>query len=582
MVEKAPKPKDAVATLRRLWGYLSPQKAALIATAITVATSSGLTLAGPYLLGRAIDGYITPRDLDGLKGVLALMLAVYFMTSLLTWVQSVVMVGVSARAVRFLRRDLFEKLGNLPLKFFDTRPHGDIMSRLTNDVENVNQTLSDTLTTLISGLLTLVGAVILMLLLSVPLTLIAVTTISILSLGLNRWIIGRTRDGFRRQQTHLGSLNGLIEETIGGQRTVVAFRRENEVLTRFYAANADLRAAATKAQTFSGFTGPLMNGIGNLSLALVVGVGGLLAIRGGATVGTIAAFLSYTRQLIRPLNDVANLFNSIQSAIAGAERVFEVLDEPVETDAPGAKPLGPIQGEVIFENVDFSYVPGTPILRHVSLHAHPGQTIALVGPTGAGKTTIINLLTRFYEIEGGTISIDGQDIRGVAKSDLRRQLGIVLQDTFLFSGSVRDNIAYGHLDAPLEEVQRAAKLANADAFIRRLPHGYDTVLSERGGNLSQGQRQLLSIARAILADPRILILDEATSSVDTRTEKQIQEAMRRLMQGRTSFVIAHRLSTIREADQILVLNAGEIIERGTHEQLVEQGGFYAKMGSQTS
>ncbi|RYG70957.1 ABC transporter ATP-binding protein [bacterium] len=578
---KAAKPKDAVTTLKRLWGYLSPQKAALLATGITVTASSGLTLLGPYLLGRAIDGYITKSDLPGLKQVLLLMLVVYLMTSLLTWVQSVIMVGVAANAVRNLRRDLFEKLAHMPLRFFDTRPHGDVMSRLTNDVENVNQTLSDTLTTLISGLLTLVGAAILMVLLSIPLTVIAVGTIVLLSVGLNRWIVSHTREAFRSQQTNLGSLNSLIEETVGGQRTVVAFRRQQTVLTRFDEANSELRTASTRAQTYSGFTGPLMNGTGNLSLALVVGAGGVLALRGFATVGTIAAFLSYTRQFARPLNDIANLFNSIQGAIAGAERVFEVLDEEVEVDAEGAKPLGTIRGEVVFDHVDFSYVAGTPVLRDVSLRALPGQTIALVGPTGAGKTTIINLLTRFYEIDSGTISIDGEDIRGIAKNDLRRQLGIVLQDTFLFSGTVRDNIAYGRLDAPLEDVKRAATLANADVFIRRLPQGYDTVLSERAGNLSQGQRQLLAIARAILADPRILILDEATSSVDTRTEIQIQEAMRRLMAGRTSFVIAHRLSTIREADQILVLSGGQIIERGTDLELMSQGGFYARMKSRS-
>jgi ATP-binding cassette subfamily B protein len=320
-----------------------------------------------------------------------------------------------------------------------------------------------------------------------------------------------------------------------------------------------------------------MNGVNNLGLAIVAGAGGLLAVRGAATVGTIASFIGYTRQFGRPLNDIANLYNSIQAAMAGAERVFEIMDEPVEINALDAPPMAPLQGEVVFEEVSFSYEPDTPVLKHVSLHARPGETVALIGPTGAGKTTIVNLLTRFYEIDRGCIRIDGRDLRDLPKEALRRQLGIVLQDTFLFAGTVRENIRYGRLDATDAEVVAAARLANADPFIQHLPHGYDTLLSERGSNLSHGQRQLLAIARAILADPRILIMDEATSSVDTRTEQHIQEAMRRLMAGRTSFVIAHRLSTIREADQILVINHGEIIERGTHESLLAQRGFYHQL-----
>jgi ATP-binding cassette subfamily B multidrug efflux pump len=373
----------------------------------------------------------------------------------------------------------------------------------------------------------------------------------------------------------LGELNGIIEETITGQRVVKAYAREQTAIEQFDAANHRLRRASTYAQIFAGTLGPLNNFVNNVGFAVVAGAGGWMAVQGLATVGTIAAFVNYARQFARPLNEISNLYNAIQSAIAGAERVFEIIDEvPELQDAPDARPLTHVQGEVVLEDVCFGYKEGVPVLKHVSLHAAAGQTIALVGPTGAGKTTIVNLLTRFYDVDGGRIAIDGVDIRQVAKDDLRCKLGIVLQDTFLFSDTVMENIRYGRLDASDEEVIAAAKLANADQFIYRLPQGYATPLSERGSNISQGQRQLLAIARAALADPGILILDEATSSVDTRTEKNIQEAMLRLMEGRTSFVIAHRLSTIRQADEILVVNDGKIIERGTHEALLAQRGFY--------
>ncbi|MEO7717719.1 MAG: ABC transporter ATP-binding protein [Capsulimonas sp.] len=577
MMGKVEKPKDRRGVLLRLWGYLRHQRAALIGTAFMVAAGVALNLAGPYLLGRAIDRYILGHDLPGLARICALMLAVYVTNSLLTWFQSYIMAGASQRTVREIRKDLFARLQHLPLSFFDKRPHGELMSRLTNDVENVSQVLSDSVTQIVSGVLNTIGVTIAMLLLNVPLTAVTLVTITTITIVLNRWVATRTRAQFRLQQAALGKLNGFIEETITGQRVVKAYHQEPAAIAEFAASNLELRQAATRAQIFSGFIGPVMNFIGNLGLAIVAGVGGVLAVSGAISVGTIATFINYTRQFGRPLNEIASLYNSIQSAMAGAERVFEIIDEPMEVDAPDAQPLAQIQGDVIFEDVNFSYVPGTPVLKHVSLHARPGQVVALIGPTGAGKTTIVNLLTRFYEIDSGRITIDGQDIRKIKKEDLRRQLGIVLQDTFLFTGTVCDNIKYGRLEATDEEVIAAAKLANADPFIHRLPDGYNTVLSERGGNLSQGQRQLLAIARAILADPRILILDEATSSVDTRTEKHIQDAMLNLMQGRTSFVIAHRLSTIREADQILVLNQGEIIERGNHAQLIAQNGFYARL-----
>ncbi len=571
-VEHAKNPRH---TVMRLWGYLRRQRWALIFTALAVAATTGLQLVGPYLLGIAIDDYVLVGDLPGLMRICGLMLTVYGLISLLTWFQTYVMAAAAQRAVAAIRNDLFEHEQTLSLRFFDQRSHGDLMSRLTNDVENVSMVLAQSVTQLVSGILSLVGVTAMMLLLNWRLALVTLLTIPVMMTLLTRWIGDRTRAGFRQQQKALGKLNGIIEETITGQRVVKAYNRERAVQAEFDSANSELRRAATRAQIFSGFIGPLMNFINNLGLAIVAGVGGWMTLAGLATVGTIASFINYTRQFGRPLNEIASLYNTIQSAIAGAERVFETIDEqPDLTDAADAQPLTAIRGEVTFEDVSFEYEPGVPVLKHINLHAAPGQVVALVGPTGAGKTTIVNLLTRFYDIQSGRICIDGQDIRQVKMADLRRQLGIVLQDTFLFSGTVMENIRYGRLDATDEEVIAAARLANAHSFIQRLPHGYQTHLSERANNLSQGQRQLLAIARAILANPSILVLDEATSSVDTRTEKHIQEAMLRLMQGRTSFVIAHRLSTIRNADQILVINHGEIVERGTHESLLAQRGFY--------
>ncbi|MCX6046137.1 MAG: ABC transporter ATP-binding protein [Chloroflexi bacterium] len=572
---KIERAKDRRGTLRRLWDYVKHQKGALIATALIVVISAILTLLGPYLMGLAIDLYILPGDLPGLARISLVMLVAYALTSLLTWWQTYIMAGVSQRTVRDIRNDLFEQMQTLSLRFFDQRAHGDLMSRLTNDVENINMVLSESATQLVSGLLSLVSVAGLMLWINPRLALITLLSTPLLMTLFMRWIGKRTRTGFREQQSSLGKLNGIIEETVAGQRVVKAYSREQVAMAEFDVANGALRRAATQAQIFAGFTGPIMNFISNLGLALVAGVGGWMVIQGMATVGTIASFINYSRQFGRPLNDIANLYNTIQAALAGAERVFEIIDEGSEMiDAPDAQVLPQIRGEVIFDDVSFAYDENTPVLKHVHLQAKPGQIIALVGPTGAGKTTIVNLLTRFYDIDSGQITIDGHDIRQLKKDELRSQLGIVLQDTYLFSGSVMDNIRYGRLDATDEEVIAAAKLANADQFIHRLPQGYATPLSERGSNLSQGQRQLLAIARAILANPSILILDEATSSVDTRTEQHIQEAMLRLMTGRTSFVIAHRLSTIRNADQILVIDHGEIIERGTHEALLAQQGFY--------
>jgi ATP-binding cassette subfamily B multidrug efflux pump len=572
-----PRVKDTRGTLKRLWWYLRHQRMGLITAITLVVLSTGLNLVGPYLMGRAIDDYIIPGDMDGLGRLVLIMGGVYVVFSAVQWLQGVIMAGVAQRTVHHIRRDLFAKLQKLPLRFFDQRPHGDTMSRVTNDVETLSQILTEGTTQILSSVLTGVGVIILMLALEPLLGMVGIVSLLTMAFIVNRFIGKRTKEGFREQQRDLGTLNGIIEETITGQRVVKAYNQERARLTQFGTANEALRGASTRAQTFAGSVGPVMNFANNLTLALVAGAGGWMAVGGRTTVGIIAAFLSYTRQLGQPINQIAQLYNQLQSALAGAERIFEILDEEEEVDAAHREEAAITHGDVRFEDVSFSYDGTTPVLKNVSLHAEPGQLIALVGPTGAGKTTIINLLTRFYEIDSGRILIDGVDLRELRKSELRRQLGIVLQDNFLFAGSVIENIRYGRLDATDEEVYAAAVAAQADQFIQHLPEGYRTELTERGGNLSHGQRQLIAIARALLADPRILILDEATSNIDTRTEKLIQTAMTRLMEGRTSFVIAHRLSTIRDADQILVINHGEIIERGTHEALLEQEGFYARL-----
>lgn len=573
-VERAQNTQGA---LRRLWGYLQRHRLYLGLVIVMVALTTATNLIGPYLMGIAIDDYITVGDLAGLLQVVLLMAGVYAVGALTTWLQSILMVRVAQHTIRDLRHDLFVRLQALSLRFFDAHAHGELMSRLTNDLENINTVLTENVTIFISSLMVVPGVIIAMMALNVWLAVITLVIVPAMAV-LTRFVARNTRQGFRDQQSALGMLNGLIEEAIDGVEAVRAYGREDAFIAAFDEANAALRESSIKAQTYAGLLGPLGNVVNNAGFALIAGAGGLLVVSGRASVGNLASFLNYAQQLRRPINGISNLFNTIQSALAGAERVFEILDETPELqDMPDALPLEAVRGAVVFEDVSFGYEPDVPVLKHVNLDARPGQTVALVGPTGAGKTTIINLLSRFYDIDAGSICIDGHDIRAVKKADLRRQLGIVLQDTYLFSDTVMENIRYGRLDATDDDVKAAARLANADHFIRRLPHGYATVLSERADNLSQGQRQLLAIARAVLADPGILILDEATSSVDTRTEKQIQEALLRLMEGRTAFVIAHRLSTIRDADQILVIDGGEVVETGTHQSLLAAQGFYYRL-----
>ncbi|ATO49668.1 ABC transporter ATP-binding protein [Brevibacillus laterosporus] len=571
------KPKNSMEALKRLWGYLREQRWPLFLVFFLVLASSGFALMGPLLIGKAIDSMgITTGQVQFplLAKIVGSLIIVYILGALASWLQTYLMASVSQKTVKSMRKDIFDKVQTLPLRFFDERPRGDLMSRLTNDVENINNTLSQATTQIFSSLITVIGAVGMMLMLSPSLTLVSLIVVP-LGLFITKKIAERTRKLFLEQQTELGQLNGYIEEMISGQRVVKAFNREQETIDQFAEKNQRLKKVGAQAQVFSGIIPPLMNAINNVSFALVAGIGGYMAVQGAITIGIITAFLNYSKQFARPLNEMANQFNMLQSAFAGAERVFEVLDEEPEfADQTVARSLGQVEGKVEFKDVTFGYKSDKPVLQAINLTAEPGQMIALVGPTGSGKTTIVNLLMRFYDVQKGSVIVDGQDIRQIEKEDLRSSIGMVLQDTYLFAGTVMENIRYGKLDATDEQVMYAARMANAHSFIERLPDGYHTKLTEDASNISQGQRQLLTIARAILADPSILILDEATSSIDTRTEMQIQKALKVLMQGRTSFVIAHRLSTIQEADQILVINQGEIMERGSHQELLEQKGFY--------
>lgn len=598
------KPKNIRSTLGKLMRYLGRYKLHLALVAALLVVSSACTVGGSYLIRPLINDYILPGDFPGLARMLAIMALVYVLGAVCSYGYSRIMVQIAQTTMANIRADLFSRMQDLPLKFFDTHTHGELMSRYTNDIETVSEALNNSFGSLISCTLTFTGTIVMMLVLSPALTLVTFAALAVM-LGVVKTIGSRSRRYFAGQQKALGEVNGYIEEMIEGQKVIKVFNHEPEAQAGFQRRNEAYRDAATRAQIFSGMMMPAMGNLNYINYAVTCCVGGLLAIRNG-DLGGLAAFLQYSRQVGQPITQISQQVNTILSAVAGAERIFEIMETPTETDEGKVrlvraaedeagtltrvhrdtnawawlKPDGalvPLRGDVRFDHVVFGYDEGRTILHDVSLFAKPGQKIAFVGSTGAGKTTITSLINRFYEIQGGTITYDGIDIRDIAKESLRRSLGVVLQDTHLFTGTVADNIRYGRLEATDQEVEAAAKLAGADGFIRHLPRGYQTVLSGGGSGLSQGERQLLNIARAACANPSVLILDEATSSIDTRTEKLIEKGMDRLMAGRTVFVIAHRLSTVRNARAIMVLEQGEIIERGDHDDLLAQKGRYYQL-----
>lgn len=577
------RPRDVRRSIARIWSYFGGERWRLVLILVLILVGVPMGMVGPYLVGRAVDAMaaLASGDLEGPLRSLAFaalaLLSAYVGSAVLGVFQGWLMAGVSQRMVRNVREGLFGKLQRLPLAFFDLRTHGDIMSRLSNDVDAVSVTVSQSSVHLMSSAVLVVGTLALMLAMNPILTLATLVPIPLVFL-LTSTISRTTRKLFKEQQTALGALNGHVEETVSGIQAVKAFGREARSSERFAQINERLQAVGTRAQILAGFLMPMMNVIGNIGFATVAVTGGVLAARGLVSVGIIAAFVGYSRQFIRPLNEIANTYNTLMAAIAGAERVFEVLDEAEEpADTPDAVDLDRPRGEVEFREVSFGYRPDVPVLQKVSFRASVGSVTAIVGRTGAGKTTIVNLLARFYDATEGSVLVDGLDVRRYRRASLRRVFGVVLQDGWLFAGTVRENVLYGRPEATEGDMRRAAAVAGADHAIERLPAGYDTVLAESGANLSQGQRQLIAIARAVLASPTLLVLDEATSSVDARTELRVQLGMIELMRGRTSFIIAHRLSTIRDADTVLVVEAGRIVERGSPEELVSQDGYYRKL-----
>jgi ATP-binding cassette subfamily B protein len=571
------KPKNSKQVILRLWKYLIREKSLLFFIVILLLINTGATLAGSYLLRPIINNYILPHNIPGLIRMILLLLSIYIVGSLAAIWQNRMMISVAQKTVSTIRSDLFSKLQTLPLKFFDSNNHGDLMSRFTNDVDNVSDSLNTSILQLFTSTITLTGIFTLMVYISPTLTVVTLFIVPLMLLVASR-IIKKSKSFFTSQQVSLGIVNGYAEEMIRGQKVVKLFCYEETVSADFEKINYELRDKATKAQYYSGVMMPVIQNLNTINFALTATVGGLLAIFRGLDLGGLAAFLQYSKQFGRPVNEISSQYNTLQSALAGAERIFQIMDEiPEIPDVPAAVSLTDVKGDVSFNSVTFGYDSGKVILNNISFGAKAGQKIALVGSTGAGKTTIINLLPRFYDIQSGQITIDGLEIQKIQRNSLRRSLAMVLQDTHLFTASVMENIRYGRLEATDNEVIDASTLAGAHSFIQRLPKGYHTILRNDGDNLSQGQRQLLNIARATVAKPPILILDEATSSIDTRTEQIIQKGVDQLMRGRTSFVIAHRLSTVRNADEILVLENGEIVERGSHEVLLNQKGHYYQL-----
>lgn len=570
--------KKTWASIKRLFAYMKGDVPKIVIVGILVIINSVSSLAGSYVLRPVINSIATGEGTVNvlLKGIIA-MACIYAIGIFAQYGQSRIMVNVSQNALFKLRNDLNEKISKLPLKYYDTNNHGDIMSRFTNDVDAVGDMLNNTIISIISGVITLVGTLALMIYTNIWLTLVTLI-MSPLMIKAGQIVGTKSRKYYKAQQAALGSLNGFVEETISGQKVVKVFNHEELSVDEFEYLNTDLRNKQLSAQFFGGIMGPVMGNLSQVAYSLTAMIGGILCVLRGFDIGGLTIFVNYSRQFSRPINELSMQVTSIFSALAGAERVFDVMDtDPELEDAEDAVTIEDMKGEVVLENVTFGYVPGTTVLKNVSLYAKPGQKIALVGSTGAGKTTITNLITRFYDIDEGSIKIDGVDIRNIKRDFLRSNIAMVLQDTHLFSGTVKENIRYGRLDATDEEVVEAAKLASAHSFIMRLENGYDTVLDGDGSNLSQGQRQLLNIARAAISKAPILILDEATSSVDTRTEKHIEHGMDRLMKNRTTLVIAHRLSTVRNANAIIVLEHGEVIERGDHDELLEMKGRYYEL-----
>lgn len=598
----ASKPKDAKKTFGRILKYMGKSKAMLAVVFVMLVLSTVSSIGASYCLRPILNdiessiraGNFATAGVQALLSNLALLSALYICASLFSFIQSKIMVNVAYKTTNIIRRELFDRMQTLPLSYFDSKTHGEIMSSFTNDVDNIQMMLEQSMVQLVSSIFTFVGIVVAMIVISPALFGISLIFLAIMVLTVTK--IGKqSRKYFRLQQENLGIMNGNIEESVEGMKVVKVFNHENQANEDFTATNEQFRKAATNANFFSGIMGPASTGINNASYASIALVGGVLALYGSMDIGAFFTFLSYSKQFTQPINQVANQMNTVFSALAGAERVFKIMDTQSEIDEgtvtisqektsegkkwfwlDGEKKI-PVEGKVVFDNVDFSYVPEKKVLKNINLYANPGQKIAFVGSTGAGKTTITNLINRFYDIQEGSITYDGIDIKRIKKDDLRKSLAIVLQDTHMFTGTVMDNIRYGRLEATDEECIAAAKLASAHSFIRRLPDGYNTVITGDGGNLSQGQRQLLAIARAAVADPPVMILDEATSSIDTRTELHIEHGMDRLMVGRTVFVIAHRLSTVRNANAIMVLENGEIIERGDHDDLMKQQGRYYEL-----